>query len=186
MKIILIRHAKVDVNIYTLTYASELKKYLTLYNNASIQKEFCNENNIRKILNNSDKIFCSQLKRSIASVELYEKKPNLCDAIFNEAGLPFSDWRGVKLPLVVWSMLFRIMWFFGYAHNGESLAKAKGRATKGAEKLMNSFEEASTVTLLGHGLMNRLIAKELLRQGWKSSAKMGTDNWDYGVFELNA
>ena len=47
-------------------------------------------------------------------------------------------------------------------------------------------KKEATVTLLGHGLMNRLIGKELVRRGWKSQGKMGSDNWDYGMFELES
>jgi len=185
MKIILIRHAKVDVDIYTLTYASELNKWLDIYNNTKIKTELVNEEEIRKIFEETDKLFCSKLKRSIDSVALYGKNPDLSDEVFNEAGLPFSNWKVIKLPLVLWSIIFRIMWRFGYSNNGESLKEAKIRAKKGADKLIASCEKDATLTILGHGLMNRLIGKELVKRGWKSQGKMGSDNWDYGVFELD-
>lgn len=184
MKIILIRHAKVEVDIYTLTYASELNKWLDIYNTTKIKTELVNEKKIRKIFEETDKIFCSKLKRSIDSVALYGKTPDISDEVFNEAGVPFSNWRGIKLPLVIWSIVFRVMWLFGYKNNGESYKEAKLRAKKGTDKLIESSEKEATVTLLGHGLMNRLIGKELVRRGWKSQGKMGSDNWDYGLFEL--
>ena len=184
MKIILIRHAKVDVDIYTFTYASELNKWLDIYNNATINKELVNEEEIRNIFEETDKLFCSKLKRSIESVALYGKTPDISDEVFNEAGLPFSNWKVIKLPLVLWSVIFRVMWFFGYKNSGESYNEANIRAKKGTDKLIDSCKKEATVTLLGHGLMNRLIGKELVRRGWKSQGKMGSDNWDYGVFEL--
>jgi len=50
--------------------------------------------------------------------------------------------------------------------------------------LIEACAENGTVTLLGHGLMNRLIGKELVKRGWKSQGKMGSANWGYGVFLL--
>lgn len=184
MKIILIRHAEVDIYKNSFTYAFELKKWVDIYNNAEIKKYFVSKSEISNIFDNSDKIFCSALKRSNDSVALYDKSPDEQDELFNEAGLPYANWRWVKLPLSLWAIVFRIMWIFGYKNNGESFQEAKIRAKKATDKLIVSCDKGSTVTLLGHGLMNRLIGKELVRRGWKSQGKMGTGNWDYGVFEV--
>jgi len=183
MKIILIRHAEVDIDKNSFAYAYELKKWLDIYNSAEIKKEFVSKDEISNIFESSDKIFCSGLKRSFDSVALYGKTPDEQDEIFNEAGLPYANWKLVKLPLSVWAIIFRIMWLFGYKNNGESLQVAKDRAKKGANKLISSCEKGATVMLLGHGLMNRLIGKELLKQGWERKGKMGSANWAYGVFE---
>ena len=182
MKIILIRHAEVDINKNSFAYAFELKKWLDIYNNAEIKKDFVSKSEISNIFDSSDKILCSGLKRSYDSVALYGKTPYEEDELFNEAGLPFANWRWVKLPLWVWAIIFRVMWLFGYKKNGESLQEATIRAQKGASKLIASCEKGTTITLLGHGLMNRLIAKELVKRGWSNQGKIGSANWDYGVF----
>jgi broad specificity phosphatase PhoE len=184
MKIILIRHAEVDISKNAFVYASEIPKWIDIYNNAEIKKHFVSKSEISNIFNSSNKIFCSGLKRSVDSVKLYGKNPNEQDEVFNEAGLPYANWRWVKLPLSVWATVFRVMWIFGYKNNGESLQEAKVRAKKGADKLIEYCEKGNTVTLLGHGLMNRLIGKELLQRGWTTPHKMGISNWAYGVFEL--
>jgi len=183
MKIILIRHAEVDIDKNTFTYASELKKWLEIYDHAEIKKALVSKDEILTLFNQTDTLFCSRLKRSLDSVALYGKSPHETDELFNEAGLPFANWGWVKLPLSLWAVLFRVMWLFGYANNGESLKEAKVRAKKGAERLIEACGEKSTVTLLGHGLMNRLIGKELVKRGWEPQGKMGSDNWGYGVFE---
>ncbi len=184
MKIILIRHAEVNINTNSFAYAFELKKWLDIYNHAEIKKDFVSKSEISNIFNRSDKILCSGLKRSYDSVALYAKTPHQQNELFNEAGLPYANWRWVKLPLALWAIVFRVMWLFGYKKNGESLQEAKSRAKKATDKLINFCEEELTVTLLGHGLMNRLIGKELIRRGWNNQGKMGSANWDYGVFEL--
>lgn len=182
MKIILIRHAEVDIDKSSLTYAFELKKWLDIYDHAQIKKDFISKSEITEIFNSSDKIFCSRLRRSYDSVALYGKTPYEQNELFNEARLPYGNWGWVKLPLVLWAVIFRAMWLFGYKNNGESIKDAKIRAKKGASKLIESCKNGSSVTLLGHGLINKLIGKELLKQGWKIQGKMGNSNWAYGVF----
>jgi broad specificity phosphatase PhoE len=184
MKIILIRHAEVNIDKNIFTYASKLKNWLYIYDHAEIKKVLVSKDKILTIFNQSNIIFCSKLKRSLDSVALYGKSPDETDTLFNEVGLPFANWDWVKLPLSLWVVVFRVMWLFGYDNNGESLQDAKARAKKGADRLINACDENSTVTLLGHGLMNRLIGKELVKRGWKAKAKMGSANWGYGVFLL--
>jgi broad specificity phosphatase PhoE len=186
MKITLIRHAEVDISKYSLAYAYELKEWLDIYNNAEIKKHFVSKDEIAKIFDSTNKIFCSQLKRSADSVLLYEKEIDEKYELFNEAGLPNADWGLVKLPLVIWASVFRVMWLFGYQHNGESLSQAKARASRATDLLVESAKKDNSITLLGHGLMNRLIARELVKRGWSSQNKMGSDNWDYGVFISSA
>jgi len=184
MKIILIRHAEVEIDKNMFTYASELKKWLEIYDHAEIKKALVAKDEILTLFNQSDTLFCSRLKRSLDSVALYGKSPDETDELFNEAGLPFANWGWVKLPLSLWVAVFRVMWLFGYANNGESLQDTKIRAKKGAERLIEACAENRTVTLLGHGLMNRLTGKELVKRGWQPQGKMGSANWGYGVFKV--
>jgi len=186
MKITLIRHAEVDISKNALAYAFELKEWLNIYNNAEIKEHFVSKDKISKIFDHSHQIICSELKRSSDSVLLYDKTIDIKDSLFNEADLPYANWGFVKLPLIAWAFLFRFMWLFGYEQNGESLEKAKLRAKEATDLLVKLSEENISVTLLGHGLINRLIAKELLSRGWMAQNKMGSKNWDYGVFELNS
>ncbi len=184
MTITLIRHAEVDISKYTLAYAFELKEWLETYNHAEIKKDLLAKEEIGKIFDESHCIICSELKRSSDSVLLYKKTIDIKDKLFNEADLPYANWGWVKLPLISWAFLFRFMWLFGYEQNGESLETAKLRAKEATDVLVKLAKEQRSVTLLGHGLMNRLIAKELVRRGWSAKNKMGAKNWDYGVFEL--
>ncbi len=184
MKITLIRHAEVDISKNTFVYANELRKWLDIYNNAEIKEHFISKNEITKIFEDSHQIICSELKRSSDSVLLYRKKVDIKDMLFNEADLPYANWALIKLPLIAWAFLFRLMWLFGYKKNGESLKEAKLRAIKATDLLVKVSQKNTNVTLLGHGLMNKLIAKELVSRGWISQKKMGTNNWDYGIFEF--
>jgi len=65
MKIILIRHAEVEIDKNTFTYASELKKWLDIYDHAEIKKVLVFKDEILDFFNQSDTLFCSRLSLKI-------------------------------------------------------------------------------------------------------------------------
>lgn len=184
MKIVLIRHAEVDIIRDVPIYALEMGEWIDTYNNTRIKSNIPSKNEIDEILKNSDRLCCSGLRRSSDSLALLGKTADEQDTLFDEVGTPYADWRGVKLYPDIWLVLFRVAWFVGYTNRSESFKESKSRAKKATNKLIELCENNATVTLLGHGIMNKLIARELLKIGWKKRGKFGIKNWSYGIFEM--
>lgn len=68
----------------------------------------------------------------------------------------------------------------------ESLSSAKKLARRAADILINHAKEHDgPVLLIGHGIMNQLIAKELTSLGWKEHTRAGKGYWSAGVFQLS-
>jgi len=76
--------------------------------------------------------------------------------------------------------------FLGYSANGETIKEAKCRAERGAELLENLAKKQGSVLLVGHGFLNRFIAKRLISNGWKGPSTPGRKYWAYGVYEYTA
>ena len=94
---------------------------------------------------------------------------------------PYSTFQLLGYPPSV----FRIMWFCGISRNVEPLGIAKQRAVQAADILVTSVKEANgPVLLMGHGVMNRLIAKELVSMGWKEYRRLGNGYWSAGIYSL--
>jgi broad specificity phosphatase PhoE len=184
-KIILLRHGEVDIENYENISASQFEKWIIEYNNSDIKSDFLTKNEIKELLNKTDILICSNLKRSIQSIEIFDKMPFETNDIFNEAELPFSNWNLLKLNPKAWLIFFRILWFFGYSKNCESYKETKQRVKKATERLLELSKQNETVILTGHGIMNKLIRKELILQKWNETKKVGSKNWDYGVFEFS-
>ena len=182
VKIILIRHAGVKIPRHIPLYAKEIGKFVERYKYAEIKKEMPSLK-ITKILNDSDKVFSSNLKRSVDSLALLGKTADVQDGVFNEVELPYCKWRWFKLYPDIWLMLFRTAWLVGYSSHSESFKEAKIRAEDATLKLLKSSTLHPTVTLLGHGVMNKLIGRELVKNGWKKQGGQGMKNWSYMVFE---
>jgi len=182
VKIILIRDAGVKIPRSIPLYAKEMGKFVERYKYAEIKKEKPSLK-VTKILNDSDKIFSSDLRRSIDSLALLGKSSDEQDGVFNEVEMPYSKRKWIKLYPDMWLTLFKSLWLLGYSSHSESLKEAKVRAEEAMKKLVNSSNSHHTVTLLGHEIINKFIGEALVKNGWKKKGGQGMKNWSYTVFE---
>ena len=128
-------------------------------------------------------IVASTAPRACSSARALGELPFMQEAIFIEAGLPFALWKAPWLPSQVWAVIFRLLWLFGYARGADSLAITRRRARAAAERLV-ALAANGPVLLVGHGIMNRLIGKELQALGWLARNRQGSRYWSMGVYEL--
>lgn len=183
MEIILLRHGEPKIKFKKSVNAQELKQLVKEYVKTGIS-DLPPEK-----LNNQFKshyVVCSHLERSLQSARsLGFEKINLKDEVFAESNLPHFDQSIFKLPIMVWLLSLRIMWLFGFSKNGESFVGAKMRAIQAAKKLNVLAHEHDKVILIGHGLMNRLIAKQLKINKWQGPDSPGKKYWAFGVYIKN-
>jgi len=132
-------------------------------------------------------LVASPLRRSLESARLLAPaaKP-LIDARFREAELPAAIRSGVRLPAKVWAGLARAAWFAGWADGVESFRAARARAASAAAILCEHAETGSAVVLVGHGLMNILIAGQLRAAGWRGPRLPSQRHWGYAVYDGRA
>ena len=183
-KIILLRHGEVDIQNYKNMSSIEFGEWIIEYNNSDIKSDFLQKNDIKKLLNETDILICSTLRRSLLSLETLKKIPFESNALFNEAEIPYSRSNFLRLKAIHWLVIYRILWFLGYSKNAESYKQTKIRAKEATGYLIKLSENNESVILVGHGIMNKLIQKELLLNKYLERKKTKNKNWDYSVFEL--
>lgn len=126
----------------------------------------------------------SDLPRAISSSKLLgHEETNISNSCFRESALPYLEWSSLKLTFFTWAIIFRLAWLCGLSKNGESFKNAKLRSKLCADKLENSAKNAWPVLHVGHGIMNRLIIKELKRRKWVVKDHTGENYWSYTVLE---
>lgn len=126
---------------------------------------------------------CSDLPRSRQSAQALGFGENpVADALFGEAQLPHFRHGRIRLPAAVWLTVLRLLWLAGFSRNGESYAAAKRRARSAAQRLIDLVYVHGSVALVGHGVMNHLIGRELRAQGWRCCLRPGKDYWAYAVY----
>ncbi len=181
--IILLRHGEVNIVQDKKIDAKEFREWVEKYNRQDIKKVFLKRSEIEKIMKSTDLIISSKLHRSIDSIKTFDKDIFCSDSLFDEVHIPCPTWKYIKLKPKSWLFILRVLWLFGYSKNCESYNKAKLRAKLATEKLINIYNNDKSVLLCGHGIMNRLIKKELLSKGFKILKNTKNTNWDYDILE---
>lgn len=189
MKIILFRHGKPALNEDSEQYSGfidnhKLKCWLQDYDTATVNHNFPPHKSSVAMARTCTTFVSSQLLRSIDSCHLLRVEVSFTNAIFREAGFPIPQHSMLSLPLNVWLVCLRVMWFFGYSSKAESFKEAKIRSNIAAKKLQDIALEKGSVGLIGHGIMNRLLVKQLTAMGWRKSYSMQEQKYfGYSVLE---
>lgn len=184
MKIVLLRHGKPKVADFNRMTGIEFGAWIKSYNEAPLDELCLPPAGSMHIAKECNAAVCSTLVRSIESskhLELTSKVDVSHD--FVEAGLPNYPIFKLKFSVHFWLVLFRVMWFLGCAPNSESYSQAKERAKRCSDKLESIAKEYDSVVFVGHGILNRLISKELQKRGWQGPVKTPSAYWQFAVYE---
>jgi len=175
LQIYLIRHAKPNLKKRFFCSAQQAQSYLENYNRAPVHALLSGY--VCVALTKPHQIYCSSLPRSQeTALSLFGNSYSIVsDSIFREFELKIVDANSIiKLPLDLWKGVSRMSWFLGFNHRGiESFKKAKERVVFSADNLEKLANQEETAILVGHGMINASIAKELKRRGWTIVQKKG-------------
>ena len=132
-------------------------------------------------------VIVSPLRRSIESARLLAPSVEpLIDDHFLEPALPCAIRSSWRLRPGLWTGLARSAWFCGWSSDEgadvESFRAARVRAGEAARVLICCAERHGSVALIGHGLMNILIAWRLRAAGWKGPRFPQPRHWAFGVY----
>ncbi len=184
MQIVLIRHGKVNYSPIAVLSASSFAEWVDDYNANELDLSLKPTADAMDIACKAKAVVCSELPRSIESARLLvTREISLTDPLFNEAGLPTASWRFPRLSVRIWVIVFRLAWLLGFSRNSESFRQARSRAIEASNRLIDLAERHQSVLFVGHGIMNRLIAKQLRKRSWKCLVKNGGGYWEFSVFE---
>lgn len=184
MEITLIRHGKPITPSLNKISASEFCGWVNKYNAAGLCPSSTPTIEASNCATISNAVVCSGLPRSIESAKLLNAdNVVLSDSLFNEAGIPDANWHTLKLSPKLWAVIFRVLWLLGYSRNSESFKDTKARASKAVERLTEIAHKHQRVLFMGHGVYNRILAKELRRSGWVGPKNPGSKHWSFGVYE---
>jgi len=184
MQITLVRHAKVLINSNKKVDINGFREWLKNYNIAPIDATLPT-NEVVNIIKNSNYIATSSLKRAKESLKIIGFKANEESVIFKELEVITPNIKLIKLSPKNWLILFRILMIFGLKDKQISLKKAKLRAKEATKYLITLAGRHNNITLLAHGAINHLIAKELEKEGFKLINKIGKhSNWSCKIYKI--
>jgi broad specificity phosphatase PhoE len=183
MKITLMRHGKPVLAQTGWIVPAEMERWIECYNLSEVEADSVPIASLH-LANSATCIVASSARRALSSVQALGHRASVVDGIFCEAQLPFALWQLPRLPPVVWAAFFRLLWLLGYSHGADSIRITQARAKVAAHKLI-VLAENGPVLLIGHGIMNRLIAKELHALGWSGPTTQESKYWSASIYSRN-
>lgn len=171
MEIYLARHGKPDLRPWARVNPQQMQQWIQAYDASGlVPQEFPSQTT--EAARRAAVVVSSTSRRAVESVySLIQEPPHVTDALFCEAGLPHTMAAFPRLPPQLWAAAFRLAWFAGYCGKAESLREAKARAQAAASRLAGFAENDGSVLLVGHGIMNHLIAQQLSEMGWQGARR---------------
>lgn len=179
MTITLMRHGKPDHHLPGRRSALAMAQWCEVYDLA----EICDhppERSLR-LAARAQVIVTSPLPRARSSLAKLGRPAQQVDALYREVAMPVMPLAFPALPPVLWLPLLRAMWLFGYKGEVESYAEAKQRAARAALQLI-ALSRHGDVLLVGHGIMNKLIARQLRKLGWLGEKHASSRYWSSAIY----
>jgi broad specificity phosphatase PhoE len=177
MQITLMRHGKPRLAASRWLAPCDMDGWIEQYDEAGIHVDA-----IPAATGVANVVLTSTLPRAIASARALGHTTPRVDAVFREAALSFPQWRFPRLPPSAWAAIFRVAWLCGYTRGADTLAVVRLRARAASAQLIACAADGP-VLLVGHGIMNRLIARELRAAGWISRSRQRSGYWATTRFE---
>jgi broad specificity phosphatase PhoE len=186
LNIILARHGQPDFDYGVRLASRDMPACIERFNQAQVLLEGV-PGAARELAASSAVLLSSTLRRSMLSAQHLAGDRNvIAEALFREADLPYANWAWPRLSFSAWTVLFRVGWYCGFSAHGESYAAAKSRARRAAQRLIGLARDTGPVFLVGHGIMNRLIARELLACGALGPKHPDSGWWRPSVYQVSA
>ncbi|UVM49725.1 histidine phosphatase family protein [Pseudomonas sp. B21-015] len=182
-EIILMRHGQPNLAVIDKISSLDMKHWIEQYDLSEIINQLAPEASV-EVAATAKVIVSSTAPRALTSVRALGLQPSLVDEIFCEAQLPYGRWTRPRLSPFTWAFILRILWLCGFSGTVESARKAKIRANTAAQQLQSLASEGP-VLLLGHGFMNRMIAKRLEAAGWTRHKSNGSRYWSATAYRMN-
>lgn len=182
-RIVLTRHGRPDLRLPSRVRRRDWPALVHAYDRAGICSASLPKLSLAELAAQCGLVACSPLRRSVESARLLDgARETLCDELFREVALPHARWPVPPLHPYVWGALFRAAWMCGFARNGEDRAAAQRRADAVTQRLMELAYQRGSVLLVGHGVLNQLIANNLRQRGWQGPRLPGVRFWAFAVY----
>ena len=182
-RIILARHGTPAVDFKTPIPGHGLAQWLECERDAALASSQHPSAEVRRLATTAGCLTVSPLRRSVESARLIAPSSMaLVDEHFREAALPSAITSRLRLRPGLWAALARTAWFCGWSAGVESFKAARERAAEAAQILIAHAEAHGSVALIGHGLMNILIAGRLRALRWKGPLFPRPRHWAFGVY----
>jgi broad specificity phosphatase PhoE len=157
--IYLYRHASVDFDDSKRISTRDFRAAVAAYNSAPLAPF-----TPPQTMPTCDFVIASTLKRSADTAMHIFGFIDTTGEPFCEAELPDLPMLPFRAKPSTFFAIARVLWFLGRRKNCESRDKFFARVEKAAHLLVRASGDYQSVALIGHGVFNHFLARELRRQ----------------------
>lgn len=129
-------------------------------------------------------VMASDLRRAVESAErLAPGREIHVSPLFRECRSITPRWLPFRWPLPVWLVGTGLEWMVRILRGTEASPEERERAREASRWLTTIAPEHEVIAVVCHGMFRRLLAKELLRDGWSEvPARRSYRNWSAWEF----
>ena len=172
VEILLVRHGPVSLARSPIS-GREIGRWVAHYNECSIDRTYAPPEAVSRLVASAGRVVTSNLRRCVESAAWLAPSADIqIDPELREAALPDSLGTSVRMWPGPWIVLARLAWWLNWRQSVEP------------ERLCLLAREHRSVAVVGHGIFNRFIARQLSRRGWCGPAMLPTAHWAIAKFTL--
>jgi broad specificity phosphatase PhoE len=186
-RIVLVRHGRsAHVHAGAIDRAG-VERWRDAYDSAGIHEVSHPPPTLVQAAADAEHVVASDLRRAVESAErLAPGREIRTTALLREMPLAIPAWP-TRLPLGAWGLLISIDWGYRIVRGAAAAEADRARAAAAAEWLAGLAADGSTVLAVTHGAFRRMVARQLLALGWRSTDRRGGYRpWSAWSFELPA
>ena len=138
-QIILVRHAKVDIDNTKKIDSLALQEWINEYDTAPIESESLPTEKTITLSQNADIVVTSILRRAIDSARVLGVEVHAQNPLFNEAAIPEIVIPYLKLKPKSWLVVLRLMLLFGLGKKRDITQSFKGTGCESSYTVGNAY-----------------------------------------------
>ena len=182
MIIWLVRHGRPTSPNRKWISGRELGRWVSAYDASGLDRNFPPPASVSRVVASAGCVLASDVRRSLESAAWLAPSAHVhADSMFREAALPQSL-LPLRLPPGFCVVVSRIAWWLGWARADEDLPMTRQRAARAADRLCELAEQHQSVAVVGHGMFNRFLARQLTTRGWRGPAFLPSAHWSCAAF----
>ena len=172
MEIVLVRHGRPALPPQRPISGRTIGEWVRAYDEVGIT-EGAPPENLARLVATAGCVVTSDLRRSVESARRLASSCDVrVDPELREAPLPESLGLTMRMPPGVWLVLARVVWWLRWCAIEEDVDATRQRADRVASRLCALAGEHGSVAVVGHGIFNRYVARQLVKRGWRGPTFM--------------
>lgn len=185
MRIVLVRHGRPAIETNPRTSHDGFRNYIDAYEAAGLDPDSVPPEELQDLAREFEAVFTSGKRRSQDSAKALAPNAELiADPLFEEAPLPSPKIPLIKMKVPKWAVVARILWHAGYHPEIEDYRRAKHRASRAADILMEKARADGGAALVAHGYFNLIIGRELRRRGFQKTGSHRAKFWNAVIYDM--